>query len=177
MPDFNAAEFGRRIDAAKTVASVTEIFNDVAALAPAQQREAVNAMETVLVNDWLKSAPRGADLAQIRMVLDIVEEMKGTPEGDAMLAEFERHMPNDEVGRVSSLSINGVAKYKGDEAHPLVKLFVEEEAKQLASEADTPFGIAKLMVAVQERYVAEQPQTKPATRPNPFRKPGGNFDL
>ncbi len=179
MSDFNADDFARRIDNAKTVSAITAIFNDVAQLPAAEQKLAVDAIEAITVSDWQKSAPRGGELAQLRMVLDMVDDMQGTPEGDAMREQMEAAMPAAEIAKGSSLILTSIFNYKGEASHALVKTYLAEEAKVPAAEANTAFGMAKLMVTVQEKLVESELQAKPAVRPNPFRKPTapGNFDL
>lgn len=173
---FNADDFAQRVNDAKTVSAVTDIFNDVARLSVSDQKLAMDAMENMIVSDWRRGAPPAAQLAQLRMVVDMVDELKGTPEGDMLRRQMEGAMNLGEQGEASSLAMRKISEFKGEATHALLKTYIAEQDKLPADEVNTGFGIAKLMVTVEEKLQAEASASKPKPS-NPFRNKPNNFDF
>lgn len=171
---FNADDFAQRANDAKTVSEVTAIFNEVAALSAPEKTLAIDAIETRIVQDWRRGAPPADQLAQLRMVVDMVEEMKGTPQGDMLREQMNDAMRVGEQGEASATTMRNIVAHKGDQAHTLVKTYLAELDKLPADEVNTGFGIAKLMVTVEEKLQAAAPAQKPS---NPFRNKPNNFDF
>ncbi|MCC7036204.1 MAG: hypothetical protein IT560_02740 [Alphaproteobacteria bacterium] len=178
MSASDADDLARRIEAARDSAEVETLFDQLSVLSPAEQMSVVNRVELNIVTDWQRTAPKPHELAQLRMVLDAIEQMKGTPTGDMLRADMESGMTIAEEGQAMSAMFRKILDIKGDAAHSLVKAYVEEERKQPLEDVGTAFGQAKLMVTVEERVQRERAANMPAPNNNP-RRPnrGGSFDL
>lgn len=177
MSAFDADNLARRIEAARNSAEVEALFDQLSALPERDQLAVVNRVELDIVTDWQCTAPKPHELAQLRMVLDAIDQMKGTPTGDMLRADMESGMTIAEEGQAMSAMFRKILDFKGDAAHSLVKVYVEEERKQSLEDVGTAFGQAKLMVTVEERLQRERAAQPPPSN-NP-RRPhrGGSFDL
>lgn len=178
MPAFDADDLARRIEAARDFAEVEALFDQLSVLSPGEQLSVVNRVELNIVTDWQRTAPKPHELAQLRMVLDAIDQLKGTPTGEMLRADMENGMTIAQEGQAMSAMFRKILDFKGDAAHALVKAYVEEERNQSLEDVGTAFGQAKLMVTVEERMQRERaaqllpPNTNPR-RPNR----GGSFDL
>ncbi|MDI1227921.1 MAG: hypothetical protein PSY14_09580 [bacterium] len=175
MPAFNADDYTRRLGTIGTPEGIDKLFNEIAKLPEDNARAALISIERAIVHDWQSSAPTADELAQLREVVDVVDDLKGTDEGQAIRDKMDSVMGgHTEATRTLSRIFANVAEQRGDNAHPLVKLYVQEEARIPLDEIDSGFGQAKLMVAVEERVqsLVARPSSKPAPK-----KGGSSFDL
>lgn len=178
MSAFDADDLARRIEAARDSAEVETLFDQLSVLPASERLAVVNRVELNIVTDWQRTAPKPHELAQLRMVLDAIDQLKGTPTGDMLRADMESGMTIAAEGQAMSAMFRKILDFKGDAAHSLVKAYVEEERKQSLEDVGTAFGQAKLMVTVEERVQRERAaQQQPS--PNNPRRPnrGGSFDL
>ncbi|HYD17882.1 MAG TPA: hypothetical protein VEF76_05345 [Patescibacteria group bacterium] len=177
MPVFNPNDYVRRVGAATEPAKIDTLFNEIAALPAAQSRAALIAIERAVVRDWQSTAPSPEEVEELRQVVDIVEDLKGTDKGDMIRARMDNVMDGFETHtRVLSRIFANVATLRGDEAHPLVKIYVAEEARLPADEVVTGFGQTKLMVLVEQQL--QELAGRRTDSPAPVRKKGGaSFDL
>ncbi len=178
MSAFDADDLARRIEAARDSAEVETLFDQLSVLSENEQLSVVNRVELNIVTDWQRTAPKPHELAQLRMVLDAIDQMKGTPAGDMLRADMESGMTIAAEGQAMSAMFRKILDFKGDTAHRLVKAYVEEERNQSLEDVGTAFGQAKLMVTVEERMLRERAAQLPSPNTNP-RRPnrGGSFDL
>lgn len=176
MAAFNADDYTRRLGTIGNPAGIDKLFNEIAKLPEDNARAALISIERAIVHDWQSSAPTAEELAQLREVVDVVDDLKGTEEGKAIRDKMNSVMGgHSEATRTLSRIFANVAEQRGDNAHPLVKLYVEEEARIPLDEIDSGFGQAKLMVAVEERV--QSLVARPVNKPAPTPKKGGSFDL
>lgn len=178
MSAFDADDLARRIEAARDSAEVETLFDQLSVLPASDRLAVVNRVELNIVTDWQRTAPKPHELAQLRMVLDAIDQLKGTPTGDMLRADMESGMTIAAEGQAMSAMFRKILDFKGDAAHSLVKAYVEEERKQPLEDVGTAFGQAKLMVTVEERVQRERAAQKQPSPNNP-RRPnrGGSFDL
>lgn len=175
MPAFNADDYTRRLGTIGTPEGIDRLFNDIAKLPADNARAALIAIERTIVHEWQSSAPTAEELAQLREVVDVVDDLKGTEEGKMIRDRMDSVMGgHEDATRTLSRIFANVAEQRADNAHPLVKLYVQEEARIPLDEIHSGFGQAKLMVAVEERMQNLRPPVKPAPAP---KKGGGSFDL
>lgn len=162
-----------RIAQARTVVDVDAVFDEIAALPAAESKAVTDAVEAFAVKDF-SDGFKAAERAQLRMVLDVLEEVKDTPQGKMILAQLEAQEDMAEEGRSLGQVMLRLHQAKGDEAHKVVRTYAEEASKLSDEEYGTTYGLLKIVVKVEDRLAAED---KPSpTRPNPFRK-GGQFNL
>lgn len=178
MSAFDADDLARRIEAARDSVEVETLFDKLSALSASDQLAVVSRVELNVVTDWQRTAPKPHELVQLRMVLDAIDQMKGTPAGDMLRADMESGMTIAAEGQALSAMFRKILDFKGEAAHSLVKAYVEEERKQSLEDVGTAFGQAKLMVTVEERVQRERAGKAPSPNNNP-RRPnrGGSFDL
>ncbi len=171
MTDTPSNLFLNRLGSAKDVATVDTLFDEIDTLAPADKKKVLDDVEAYTVDDFQKGL-KPAELSQLQMVIEILDQAKDTPQGKLILSQLEAQGFGEE-GRVLAQVILRLHQAKGDDAHTVVKTYVSEAAKLTDEEFGTTFGLLKLMVNVDEKLKAE---SKPAVRGNPFRKkdgPGG----
>ncbi len=178
MSAFDADELARRIEAARDSTEVEALFGQLSVLPQNDQLSVINRVELNIVTDWQRTAPKPHELAQLRMVIDAIDQMKGTPAGDMLRADMESGMKIAAEGQAMAAMFRKILDFKGDAAHSLVKAYVEEERNQSLDDVGTAFGQAKLMVTVEERVQRERAANMPPPTNNP-RRPyrGGSFDL
>lgn len=178
MSAFDADDLARRIEAARDSAEVETLFDQLSVLSESEQLSVVNRVELNIVTDWQRTAPKPHELAQLRMVLDAIDQMKGTPTGDMLRADMEQGMTIAAEGQAMAAMFRKILDFKGDAAHSLVRAYVEEERNQSLDDVGTAFGQAKLMVTVEERMQRERAAQLPPPNNN-SRRPnrGGSFDL
>ncbi|MDI1227922.1 MAG: hypothetical protein PSY14_09585 [bacterium] len=178
MSAFNADDLARRIEGARNSAEVETLFDQLSVLSGSEQLSVVNRVELNIVTDWQRTAPKPHEIAQLRMVIDAIDRLKGTPTGDMLRADMESGMHIAEEGQAMSAMFRKILDFKGDAAHALVKAYVEEERHQSLNDVGTAFGQAKLMVTVEERMLRERAAQLPPPNTNPRRPSrGGSFDL
>lgn len=172
---FNPDDYTRRLGTIGTPEGIDKLFNEIAKLPEDNARAALISIERAIVYDWQSSAPTSDELAQLREVVDVVDDLKGTEEGKMIRERMDTAMGGHEnATRTLSRIFTNVAEQRGDNAHPLVKLYVQEEARIPLDEIHSGFGQAKLMVAVEERMQNLRPAVKQSPAP---KKGGGSFDL
>lgn len=172
---FNPDDYTRRLGTIGTPEGIDKLFNEIAKLPEDNARAALISIERAIVYDWQSSAPTADELAQLREVVDVVDDLKGTEEGKMIRERMDIAMGgHQDATRTLSRIFTNVAEQRGDNAHPLVKLYVQEEARIPLDEIHSGFGQAKLMVAVEERMQNLRPAVKPNSAP---KKGSGSFDL
>lgn len=172
---FNPDDYTRRLGTIGTPEGIDKLFNEIAKLPEDNARAALISIERAIVYDWQSSAPTADELAQLREVVDVVDDLKGTEEGKMIRERMDTAMGgHEDATRTLSRIFTNVAEQCGDNAHPLVKLYVQEEARIPLDEIHSGFGQAKLMVAVEERMQNLRPAVKPNSAP---KKGSGSFDL
>ncbi len=162
-PEFNANTYASQIRKARTPETVEAIFADIAQQPANHQTLAINAIETQVVSEWKRGMATGAELAQMKAVIDLLDATKNTPQGRLLLASLEREVGSVAEGQAQSLVFLKISQSKGDAADPMVKAVVAEAAKLSDEDYNSPLGVLKLMVNV----AAAQAPAAPA---NPFRQ-------
>lgn len=168
MSEFEPKDYALRVKGVKTIADADTLFADIGKLPATDREQALDAVEAYVVDDFtLNMGP--AQKAQLKMALDLLDQLKGTPQGDMLRAQMESPDLAEE-GQANAQVMLHLHNTRGDKAHPVVKAFVAEAAKLSDEELASTTGLLKVVVAVSDAVEAEN---KPVARPNPFRKSGG----
>ena len=169
MSEFNPDDYVSELDGAKTPEAVDAVFAKMALLPEADRKAALDAVEQYAVADWNKGLPKTGEMAQLKMVIEILEEAKDTPQGKMILASLEGQVDAVEGPALAQIILN-IHRERGENAAPFIKTYAAEAAKLSDEDFGTTFGLLKLMVNVADKMTEE---TRPSPRSNPFRKPGG----
>lgn len=166
MTDTQPNIFLSRLNDCKDAGAVDKLFTEINALPKDQRGPVLDAIEAFAVRETIAGHERPQELAQVRMIIEVLEGAKGTPQGKIILAQLEAQGFGEESLAISQIMLN-LHQAKGDDAHKGVKIYVEEAAKLSDEEYGTTFGQLKLMMAAGDRIAALD---KPApARGNPFR--------
>ncbi|TAL35930.1 MAG: hypothetical protein EPN97_06730 [Alphaproteobacteria bacterium] len=174
MTDFDASSFVRRIQRAEKAADVDTAFSEITALKPAEQKKAIDAVETLCVSHWQSNAAAG--IGMLKSVVADIDAVKGTPREAFMVAQLNSMMPAEE-GKIMTAAFTNIHKIKGDKSAPLVRAYAQEVAKLPAADFDTTLGQLKLVMSVDAALQAGLPEAAPAKKPikgpRPPRRRGG----
>lgn len=167
MSQFDPNEYVTLLMGAGTLEEVDAAFDKIAELPEADAKQAVDAIEASFSEHFMRGL-RAGELAQMKMVLELIEQAKDTPQGKLIRAQLDSQGGELlEEGRAISQIVLRVHEAKGDTASAFTKAYVAEAAKLSDEEYGTGYGILKVMVGVADKMLAE---SKPAPA-NPFRKP------
>jgi hypothetical protein len=169
MSDISVEGYVNRITNAPDVATVDAAFDEIGKLSASDRKRVIDAVEKKAVQEITRGMS-GPEMAQIRMVIELMEELKDTPQGKLMKAQFEQADGLDEGLAIAQVFLN-LHREKGEGADPVVKAYVEEAAKLTDEEFHSTFGLLKIAVSTMDRAQAEN---KPAPPANPFRKNAGS---